>query len=89
VALPEESSEAMSSIPVRSDLAELRKVLARAIGELKPLPAEIFALRFIEGLSNLEIAQLLHISQVRVAVIVHRTRMQLRKQLRPYLGDRS
>jgi RNA polymerase sigma-70 factor (ECF subfamily) len=89
VTVPEESFEAISSTAVRSDLLDLRKVLARAMGELKPLPAEIFALRFIEGLSNLEISQLLHISQVRVAVIVHRTRMQLRKQLRPYLGDRS
>lgn len=68
---------------------ELRSVLARAMARLKPRPAEVFALRFLEGLSNREIAQLLGISQVLVAVIVHRTRQQLRKELRPYLGDRS
>jgi RNA polymerase sigma factor (sigma-70 family) len=59
------------------------------MGRLKPRPAEIFVLRFLEGLSNRQIAQTLGISQVLVAVIVHRTRQQLRKELRPYLGDRS
>jgi RNA polymerase sigma-70 factor, ECF subfamily len=68
---------------------ELRRVLARALAQLKPRQAEVFALRFIEGLSNREIAQTLGISQVLVAVIVHRTRQQLRKELRPYLGERS
>lgn len=68
---------------------ELRRALARALAQLKPRPAEIFALRFLEGLTNPEIAQTLGISQVLVAVIVHRTRQQLRKQLRAYLGDRS
>lgn len=68
---------------------ELRRALARALAQLKPRPAEIFALRFLEGLTNPEIARTLGISQVLVAVIVHRTRQQLRKQLRAYLGDRS
>jgi RNA polymerase sigma-70 factor (ECF subfamily) len=71
------------------DLSSLRQTLARAIAQLKPRPAEIFTLRFIEGLSNQEIAETLGISQVLVAVIVHRARQQLRKELRPYLGDRS
>ena len=71
------------------DHGELRHALARAIAQLKPRPAEVFALRFLEGLSNPEIAKMLGISQVLVAVIVHRTRQQLRKELRAYLGDRS
>ena len=71
------------------DHGELRQALSRAMSQLKPRPAEIFALRFLEGLSNPEIAQMLGISQVLVAVIVHRTRQQLRKELRAYLGDRS
>lgn len=71
---------------VHSD-GELRRALGRALGQLKPRPAEIFTLRFLEGLSNPEIAQMLGISQVLVAVIVHRTRQQLRKALRAYLGD--
>jgi hypothetical protein len=32
---------------------------------------------------------MLGISQVLVAVIVHRTRQQLRKELRPYFGSRK
>jgi RNA polymerase sigma-70 factor, ECF subfamily len=63
---------------------ELRQVLGRALAQLKPRWAEIFTLRFLEGFSNPEIAQMLGISQVLVAVIVHRTRQQLRKELLPY-----
>jgi RNA polymerase sigma-70 factor, ECF subfamily len=69
--------------------SELRRGLAHALAQLKPRQAEVFALRFLEGLSNPEIARVLGISQVLVAVIVHRTRQQLKKELRTYLGDRS
>jgi RNA polymerase sigma-70 factor, ECF subfamily len=81
----------MPDLPAHSahDDTELRRALAHALAQLKPRPAEIFALRFLEGLSNPEIAKMLGISQVLVAVIVHRTRQQLQKELRPYLGDRS
>ena len=68
---------------------ELRQALGRALSKLQPRSAEIFALRFIEGLSNPEIARTLGISQVLVAVTVYRTRQQLRKELKAYLGDRS
>jgi len=71
------------------EITELRQALGRALSELQPRAAEIFALRFIEGMSNLEIARMLGISQVLVAVTVYRTRQQLRKQLANYLGDRS
>jgi RNA polymerase sigma-70 factor (ECF subfamily) len=71
------------------DITELRQVLGRALSKLQPRAAEIFALRFIEGMSNLEIARMLGISQVLVAVTVYRARQQLRKQLAKYLGDRS
>ena len=76
---------------IRSDDDEispaLRRVLGYALAKLKPRSAEIFTLRFLEGFSNPEIAQMLSISQVLVAVIVHRTRQQLRKALDPYLGS--
>lgn len=71
------------------EVAELRHELGRALSKLQPRSAEIFALRFIEGMSNLEIARMLGISQVSVAVTVFRTRQQLRKELAKYLGDRS
>ena len=89
VPLPEEPSGLIPTQQPRADLSGLRQALTRAMAQLKPRPAEIFALRFIEGFSNRQIAQTLGISQVLVAVIVHRTRQQLRKQLRPYLGERS
>jgi RNA polymerase sigma-70 factor (ECF subfamily) len=89
VPLPEEDSGLMPTTPARADVSGLRQALARALAQLKPRPAEIFTLRFLEGFSNHEIAQALGISPVLVAVIVHRTRQQLRKELRPHLGDRS
>jgi RNA polymerase sigma-70 factor, ECF subfamily len=70
-------------------MQELRQALGRALAQLKPRPAEIFALRFLEGFSNPQIAQMLGISQVLVAVIVHRTRQQLRKELLPYFRSYS
>jgi RNA polymerase sigma-70 factor (ECF subfamily) len=81
----------LADLPAESahgDPRELRQALGRALAQLKPRPAEIFALRFLEGFSNPQIARMLGISQVLVAVIVHRTRQQLRKELGAYLGDR-
>jgi RNA polymerase sigma-70 factor (ECF subfamily) len=83
VPLPEDSSEWMPS--TRPENFGLRQALARAMAQLKPRAAEIFALRFLEGLSNRQIAKTLGISQVLVAVIVHRARQQLRSELRVYL----
>lgn len=73
----------------QNDMSELRQALGRAMAQLEPRRAEIFALRFLEGFTNPEIATILGISQVLVAVLVHRTRQQLRKALSSYLGDRS
>jgi RNA polymerase sigma-70 factor (ECF subfamily) len=70
------------------DMSELRRALSRALAQLKPNAAEMFILRFLEGFTNSEIARLLGISQVLVAVTVHRARKQLRNELRGYLGDR-
>ena len=81
----------LADVPVeraRDDARELRQALGRAMAQLKPRPAEIFALRFLEGFSNPQIARMLGISQVLVAVIVHRTRQQLRQELGAYLGDK-
>jgi RNA polymerase sigma-70 factor, ECF subfamily len=70
------------------DSPELRQALGRAVAQLNPRSAEIFALRFLEGFTNPQIAKMLGISQVLVAVIVYRTRQQLRKELSSYLGGR-
>jgi RNA polymerase sigma-70 factor, ECF subfamily len=60
---------------------ELRANLRLAIARLSPRAAEIFALRYFEALPNREIADLLGISQGVVAVLLHRTRARLRKEL--------
>lgn len=86
VPLPEDASDLMPAAPGQADVSGLRQALMRALAQLKSRSAEIFTLRFFEGLSNQEIARTLGISQVLVAVIVHRTRQQFRKELRPYLG---
>lgn len=75
--------------PAQEDPRELRQALGRALAQLKPRPAEIFTLRFLEGFSNPQIARMLGISQVLVAVIVHRSRQQLRKELGAYLLKRT
>ena len=75
----------LAADPAHGVSAELRQALARALAQLKPRPAEIFVLRFLEGFSNPQIADMLGISQVLVAVIVYRTRQQLRRELSSYL----
>lgn len=67
---------------------ELRSQLRQALAKLQPREAEVFALRFFEDRSNQEIARTLGISQVHVAVILHRTRRQLQKEMGSYVGDR-
>ena len=68
---------------------EERRFLRLALARLTPRSAEIFALRFFEGLSNPEIASLLGISTPLVAVLLHRSRARLRKELSTRLGDLS
>jgi RNA polymerase sigma-70 factor, ECF subfamily len=77
----------LAADPSHDDTGDLRRALGSALAQLKPRWAEIFALRFLEGLSNAQIARALGISQVLVAVIVHRTRQQLRKELGSYMGS--
>jgi RNA polymerase sigma-70 factor (ECF subfamily) len=88
VELPDLEDEIAQNDIVRNDTGELgpviRQALGRALAQLRPRSAEIFTLRFMEGFSNPQIAQMLGISQTLVAVIVHRTRQQLRKELLPY-----
>ena len=58
--------------------ANLRLAIARSVATLRP---EIFALRYFEDMPNREIASLLGISQGLIAVLLHRTRARLRKEL--------
>jgi len=60
---------------------DLREGLRRALASLSPQAAEIFALRYFEDFTNREIAKALRVSQVLVAVKLHRARHLLQKQL--------
>lgn len=60
---------------------ELGRQLRQAIGELAPRAAEMFALRYLEELSNGEIAKLMGTSQAVVAVTLYQSRSKLKKRL--------
>ncbi len=64
------------------DQGDLRDSLRRALATLTPRAAEVFALRYFEGYKNQEIARMLGISQVQVAVLLFRTRQQLQKEIK-------
>ncbi len=66
----------------REDQQDLRDTLRRAIATLPGRTAEMFALRFIEGYENPEIAEMFGVSQIVVAVTLHRARKQLQKEIR-------
>lgn len=61
---------------------ELRDCLRQALARLAPREAEVFTLRFLEGYGNTEIARMLGLSRVSVAVVVHRTRRRLQQEIR-------
>jgi RNA polymerase sigma-70 factor, ECF subfamily len=67
-------------------VCELKDCLRRAFASLSVRSAEVFALRHFEGFTNQQIAKALNISNVLVAVTLHRTRRQLQKEIRSYLG---
>ena len=65
---------------------EMRGALRRAILELTPKSAEIFSLRFLDGMSNQEIAQTLGMTQTAVGVTLHRARNQVKKEISSFIG---
>ncbi len=70
------------------DQRDLRELLRNALGKLDRRSAEMFALRFIEGHSNPEIAEMYGVSALVVAVTLHRARKQLQKDIREMGGVR-
>lgn len=61
---------------------ELEDWLRHALALLNPKWAEMFALRFVEGHSNREIARMMNTSAAIVAVTLHRARTQLQKEFK-------
>jgi RNA polymerase sigma-70 factor (ECF subfamily) len=67
--------------------AEQRRILETAIGELPANHRATFLLHDVEGLSNPEIAQTLHLKVATVKSRVHRARLFLRGRLTEYMTD--
>lgn len=66
---------------------EIGERVREALGDLNPRTAEVFALRYFEGLDNHEIATLLGTSKSTVAVMLHRARLRLREAIRELAGE--
>ncbi|MGC2531062.1 MAG: RNA polymerase sigma factor [Candidatus Acidiferrum sp.] len=64
--------------------SEMKRLLRRELAQLNPRAAEMFTLRYLEGLDNPEIAQMMKTSQAVVAVTLHRTRARLKKGLQGF-----
>jgi len=60
---------------------ELAWQLRQAVSELAPRAAEMFALRYLEELSNGEVAKVMGTSQAVVAVTLYQSRLKLRRRL--------
>jgi len=77
------SNPSLSPERVHSSM-EIKTWLRQELAKLSPRTAEMFTLRYIEGMDNPEIARLMNTSQAVVAVTLHRTRARLRKSLRGF-----
>jgi RNA polymerase sigma-70 factor (ECF subfamily) len=71
-----------AAVPAEQPSVDLREWLRLALGKLNPRWAEMFVLRFIEDFSNREIAGMMKTSPAVVAVVLHRTRAQLKKDFK-------
>jgi RNA polymerase sigma-70 factor (ECF subfamily) len=77
------------SVGTAESSAEIRQWLRQALARLSPRWAEMFVLRFIEDYSNREIAEMMKTSAAVVAVILHRTRAQLKKDFKATTARRK
>jgi RNA polymerase sigma-70 factor (ECF subfamily) len=68
-----------ASAATGQETGEMRTWLRHALAKLDPKWAEMFVLRFIEDYNNREIARMMRTSAAAVAVALHRTRAQLKK----------
>jgi RNA polymerase sigma-70 factor (ECF subfamily) len=59
----------------------LKERLRRALATLEPQDAELFTLRYIEGVSNTEIAEMYGLERSTIGVRLHRIRRWLQEEL--------
>lgn len=69
--------------------SELRDILVKAMGELRPILRTVFALRDIEGFSIDETAEVLGLSNSAVKARLSRARLQLRERLNKYFSKHN
>lgn len=83
VSLDDETHQAVAVAPgTAAPSLEIRQWLRQALARLNPRWAEMFVLRFIEDYNNREIAGMMRTSPAVVAVVLHRTRAQLKKDFK-------
>jgi len=68
---------------------ELRSRLREAIGQLKPVAAEILLLRYAHDYSDAEIARMLGVSRGAIALKLFRLRARLKNVLRAAMGGKT
>ncbi len=66
---------------------ELREEIERAVAKLPEEYRIIFVLRDIDGLSNQEVGEILHLSVPAVKSRLHRSRLMLRRKLQKFYDD--
>jgi RNA polymerase sigma-70 factor (ECF subfamily) len=79
----QQSNSSLSPERALSSL-EIKNWLRRQLTTLNPRAAEMFVLRYLEGLDNPEIARMMNTSQAVVAVTLYRTRARLKKGFRAF-----
>jgi RNA polymerase sigma-70 factor (ECF subfamily) len=65
---------------------ELQRLLRQALTRIGRRSAEIFVMRYFEGMDNAEIARTLDTSANTVAVTLHRARGRLKNEMAPFMG---
>jgi RNA polymerase sigma-70 factor (ECF subfamily) len=82
-----ENVEVPADTTAPSQAEAIHRRLYEAIGELNPKHAEILILRYVHDYSDADIAKLLGTSRGTIAVSLYRSRTQLKKLLRVFLGE--
>jgi RNA polymerase sigma-70 factor, ECF subfamily len=77
----EERLEEASSVAAQESTALLKERLRRALAALDPADAVLFSLRYIEGMSNGELAEMLGQEKNSIAVRLHRIRQSLQVEM--------
>jgi RNA polymerase sigma-70 factor, ECF subfamily len=85
VAAGDPTADVAATAETVADDAHLRHVLSTAIDALPPAYRGVLVLRDVEGLSNAEVAEVMHITLANAKSRVHRARMFVRRRLAPFL----